>query len=75
MCLVPGVSDEHRAAGLPKIDNIGGYVEELFFDPATNQGRRNIYQNGTLTREGKGITQGVDIQDKTIDGREVSVSR
>lgn len=71
----PGVAAEVIAAVLPKINNIGGMVEEYIYDEASKTAKRNIYQNGTLTREGKTIPTGQDITDTTLDGREVTVSK
>ncbi|ELT92662.1 hypothetical protein CAPTEDRAFT_19960 [Capitella teleta] len=67
-----GVSAEVRASALPKIDNVGGMVEEYIYDAASNSSKRNIYQNGTLSREGKSISMGKDISDTTLDGRQIT---
>ena len=59
---------------MPKINNVGGMVEEFAFDVDAKTAKRNIYQNGTLTHEGKGVTLGSEVADKTVDGRDVMVS-
>jgi tetrahydromethanopterin S-methyltransferase subunit H len=72
--LTSGVSAEVRAAALPKVDNIGGLVEEYIYDEANNSSKRNVYQNGALSREGKVIPLGQEITDTTLDGRTATVS-